>query len=99
MRPSNQNRIESLRSRRAQIDAELARLEAKAKGEARKADTRRKILLGAVVMQEMISDPSLEKLVMDLVAKNLVRPRDRELFGLSASKTGDPQLGLGGSKE
>lgn len=82
MRPSNQNRIESLRSRRAQIDAELARLEAKAKGEARKADTRRKILIGALVMQEMASNPDLEKLVKELTESRLTKPRDRALFQL-----------------
>lgn len=82
MRPSNQNRIESLRSRRAQIDAELTRLEAKARGEARKADTRRKILIGALVLQEMTSNPDLEKLVMELAAERLTKPRDRDLFQL-----------------
>lgn len=82
MRPKNQERIETLRSRRAQIDAELLRLEAKAKAEDRKTDTRRKILIGAVVMQEMEKRPDFATWMRKLIGQRLTRSRDRALFGM-----------------
>lgn len=84
MRPSNEQRIEALRSRRAQIDAELARLQAKARVLARKEDTRRKILIGAIMMQEMASRPDFDRYVRSLLFDRLEKPRDRALFGFSA---------------
>ena len=82
MRPTNDQRIVALRSRRAQIDEELARLEAKAKKEERKNDTRRKILIGAVILQEMGDKPEFDALVHTLLKQRLTRPNDRALFGL-----------------
>lgn len=82
MRPSNEQRIETLRSRRAEIDAELARLQAKSRVQTRKQDTRRKILIGAVIMQEMKSKPEVNLMVLNLLEERLTKPRDRELFSL-----------------
>ena len=82
MRPTNQDRIEALRSRRAQIDAELSRLEAKARVEHRKIDTRRKILIGAVILQEMADREDFSQFVHGLLAQRLTKPRDRNLFDL-----------------
>lgn len=80
MRPSNQERIEALRSRRAQIDVELSRLEAKARATSRKIDTRKKILVGAVVLHEMEQNPELMTLIERLLRSRLTKPRDRVLF-------------------
>lgn len=82
MRRTNTERIDALRSRRAQIDAELLRLEAKAKAEDRKSDTRRKILIGAVVMQEMERRNDFAAWIKRLLGQRLTRPRDRALFGM-----------------
>jgi protein subunit release factor B len=85
MRPSTLDRIENLRARRAQLDAELSRLEAKTRSENRKMDTRRKILIGAIIMQEMEDDPEVDAHVKGLLEKRLSKPRDRSLFNLPAS--------------
>lgn len=83
MRPKNNERLELLRQRRAAIDAELGRLLAKERTEKRKEDTRRKILLGAVVMQEMENHPDeIGAWAMKLLAARLTKPRDRALFDL-----------------
>ena len=80
MRPSNQERIEALRVRRAEIDAELSRLSARARADSRKQDTRRKILIGAVILQEMQDKPEFRDYVHSLLKARLSKPRDRELF-------------------
>lgn len=82
MRPTNEQRIEALRQRRAQLDAELSRLEAKARTETRKQDTRRKILIGAVILQEMKDRPEFDEWVTGLLRDRLKKPHDRDLFQL-----------------
>ena len=83
MRPSTQQRIEAIRAKRAQMDAELARLEGRVRSETRKLDTRRKILIGAVVMQEMESQPDIDAWIRKLLNERLLKNRDRVLFDLA----------------
>lgn len=82
MSPSHEARIENLRSRRAQIDAEILRLHARDKTQSRKDDTRRKILIGALIMSEMEGRQDFNDWVRSLLARKLNKPRDRALFGL-----------------
>lgn len=77
----NEKKLETLREKRAQLDAEIARVEARRRMDARKADTRRKILIGAVIMQEMEQRAEFEQWVKKTLAKRLDKPRDRALFG------------------
>lgn len=83
MSDGKSNRIETLRARRAQIDARLSQLEARSRAEKRKEDTRRKILLGAILMQEMEARPETDAWARKLLAERLAKPRDRALFNLS----------------
>lgn len=78
----NDHQLERLQARKAQLEADIARRQARARVEERKADTRRKILIGAVVMQEMKSNPYTEAWMLDLLAERLTKARDRALFGL-----------------
>ncbi len=78
----NQTRLQNLREKRAQLDAEIARLEARKRLEERKADTRRKILIGAVMLQEMSDRDDFAEWVNQTLAQRLDKPRDRKLFGL-----------------
>lgn len=83
MAKGKEKRIENLRAKRDQLDAEITRLQARSRVDARKADTRRKVLLGALVMQEMAAKPDeIGVWTNKLLAERLVRDRDRELFGL-----------------
>lgn len=85
---TNEERLEDLRKRRAALDAEVNRLQAKKRLADRKADTRRKILLGAVVMQEMESKPDkIGVWAKQLLDERLKKPRDRALFGLENSES------------
>lgn len=82
MPPGNDKRIEALRTKRAQIDAELTRLHAQSRAEERKADTRRKILIGAIILQEMEAQLEIDAWVRKLLQERLRKDRDRTLFGL-----------------
>lgn len=48
----------------------------------RKEDTRRKILIGAMILGEMKNNPKTEKEIMERLDNFLDKPKDRELFGL-----------------
>lgn len=62
------NRLEQLKRREAQ--------------EARKQDTRRKILTGAVVLKAAEHDAEFAALLRARLDRGLIAPRDRVLFGL-----------------
>lgn len=87
MAPVNDKRLEALRTRRAQIEAELSRLEAKLKADNRKADTRKKILVGAVVLGEAANRPEIDRWLRKLLEQRLTKDRDRALFGLGPMTT------------
>lgn len=62
------NRLEQLKRREAQ--------------EARKQDTRRKILAGAVVLKAAEQDAEFAAVLRARLNQGLIAPRDRVLFGL-----------------
>jgi len=86
MLPRHQKRAETLRAKKAQIEAQLAQIDARAKTAKRKAETRRKILIGAVILQEMALRPDFDAWVYKLLEKRLTKDRDRQLFGLENIK-------------
>lgn len=82
MKPRNSERVEALRARKAQIEAEISRLQATARSKSRKADTRKKILIGALILQEMERRQDFDAWVRKLLAEGLTKNRDRALFDL-----------------
>ncbi|MFC1609704.1 hypothetical protein ACFL6C_01980 [Myxococcota bacterium] len=48
----------------------------------RKKDTRRKILVGAMILERMKKDPDYQGQVLKSLDRFLFKPNDRELFGL-----------------
>ena len=78
-----ERKLDTLRRRRATIDAEMLRIEAKTRFNKRKADTRRKILVGAIMLREMENDPlGFGNWAEKLLEEKITRPRDRMLFRL-----------------
>jgi phage-related baseplate assembly protein len=73
-------RLATLAVRRDQIAARLAAMEARTRTAVRKADDRRKFLLGAFVLREMETDASLRNRVAALLPGFLTRPADQALF-------------------
>lgn len=76
------DRVESLRQKRAQIDAQLQAAEARQKEQARKADTRRKVIAGALAVEHMEKnkDSEFARTMRRLLDEYVTRPADRRLF-------------------
>ena len=81
-------RIESLEERLRQLKAQQQRLDARRRTldsrRARTADTRRKILVGAVVLAKVEQGVLAESVLQGWLEGALERADDRALFGLAA---------------
>ena len=80
MKPTD--KIEALRQKQAQIAAQLKAAEAREKETARKADTRRKVIAGALAVEHAEKNPKSEfaKVLTKLLDEYVARPADRALF-------------------
>lgn len=76
--------IEAQQKKLAQLKAQKQKMEAlqkaKLSGLARRQDTRRKVLAGAMVLELMDKDPEVGKQMLGKLSAFLVRPDDRALF-------------------
>ena len=73
--------LEKLKQLKAQKQAIEARERTKQKGQQRKDDTRRKILLGSYLIKKMQNEANKEKILAEL-NEYLTENRDRQLFDL-----------------
>ena len=78
-----QRRKGQLEAAAAALAARLKQLEQREKAGERKADTKRKILVGAVVLDYARKDPRLDVWLRRRLDELLKRPQDRALFGLA----------------
>ena len=86
MATKREERINKLEAKRDQINARLQRERARESAEARKADTRRKIIIGAGVESAIkggLLDSASVYAALDQV---ITRERDREALGLPVGK-------------
>ena len=79
-------RLEKLEKQQAQLEARIRAEQSKHKQKERKADTRRKILVGACVMARMETNEILKRDVMAWLDHDLKRDVDREMFGWTPLK-------------
>src|SRR3984957_15236245 len=81
-RRSTTDRLETLRQKRDQLDAQLRALEARKKQAERKSDTRRKVIAGALALEhfEANRDSEFARILFRLLDEYVVRPYDRGLF-------------------
>lgn len=82
-----EERLKALEQKQAQIKAQIQALKARDTAKDRKEDTRRKILIGGVVLKMVKSGEMQEANLMRLLDKNLASERDRALFGLADNKS------------
>ena len=73
-----ERQIEQMKARRQLMAARQVK-------RSRAEDTRRKILAGAVVLQEAQANPGFRNWLVHKLDRKLVRPNDRKLFDLSTS--------------
>jgi len=74
---------EKLKQLKAQRQAVLSREKAKEKQQARKDDTRRKILIGSCMLKITAEDDQARSKLLAQMDKYLTDSKDRQLFGLS----------------
>ena len=76
------DRLELLRQKRDQLDAQLKALEARRKQGERKADTRRKVIAGALALEHFQANRNTEfgRVMFRLLDEYVIRPHDRALF-------------------
>jgi polyphosphate kinase 2 (PPK2 family) len=72
-------KIEAARKRAAQAKARLADLEARASQQARRLDTRRKVILGGLLIDAAGKDDRFSKVITALMAR-MVREQDQKAF-------------------
>lgn len=79
--------LDTLKKKRDQLNARIAKLNARKASEARRLDTRRKIVAGALLLDAVAADRQAEQPVgiarwWDAQLPHLKRPQDRALFEL-----------------
>jgi hypothetical protein len=74
------DRIAALKQKQEQLAARLNTLNATAKKEERKRDTRRKIVVGGAVLLAMEKDSALANLVKAVLAQSVGRPIDKAVI-------------------
>jgi hypothetical protein len=81
-RKSTAERLKTPRDKREQLDAQLRALEARNKQAERRADTRRKVIAGALALEHYEKNPDSEfhRIIFRLLDEYVVRPHDRALF-------------------
>ena len=87
------DRIRSLKEQRARINAEIQRVRGRESLEERKRETRRLILMGAMLRDRIARKELPEKLFKADMDRFLDRDQDRALFGLPPKAPHGEDLG------
>lgn len=82
---------ERLKQQKAKAEAQIARLQAAKTKKSRADETRKKILLGALILKKFENDAELEKTTKIELDSFLVRDDDRALFGLEPLQRSEPE--------
>lgn len=75
--------IEAQAKKLAQLKLQKAKLDHQDKGARKKADTRKKILVGSYMMAQMESKEDTKNRMLSGLEKYLTRPDERALFGFA----------------
>ena len=76
-------RLNTLKAKKAALEAQIRREEGRERSRRYKLDTRRKILAGAAVLDEAEHKPEYQATLLKLLGRFLTKPQDRDLFGLT----------------
>lgn len=77
---STDAQLDALKKRKGQIEAQISALNARRQKEAKRIDTRRKVVAGAILLEHCEHDASFKDLVASLLNRFLTRDVDRALF-------------------
>lgn len=84
-RKSPEQKIEELQQQEKQLKARIQRERAKLKDAQRRADTRRKVIAGALALEHQ--DEAFQATLKGLLDTHVKRDADRALFGLPPLQT------------
>jgi len=76
------SKLDQLTKRREELNAQIQILKAKENQKKRKEDTKRKILIGGVVMKMLKTGEMPQERLSQLLDKHLEKKADREIFNL-----------------
>ncbi len=82
------NELEKLLEKEKQLKAKIQAAKSREREKERKLDTRRKILIGAMVLEGMKNSEEYETKIRQNLDKYLTKNKDRVLFGLPEIKEG-----------
>jgi len=80
------SKLDQLTKKRQQLNVQIQTLKSKESLQKRKEDTKRKVLIGGVVMKILKTGEMPQERLEHLLDKHLERPSDRVLFGLSEKR-------------
>lgn len=72
--------LEELRQKEAKLKAQIQKKQAQVRAAERKRDTRRKIIAGAIALEQTEHDPAFAAKFLALLKEHVTRPEDRKLF-------------------
>ena len=79
-------KLEKLNLKREQLNAQIQAIKSKEASQKRKDDTRRKVLIGGVVMKMLKTGEMPQERLTQILDKHLEKDADRALFVLKESK-------------
>lgn len=83
------SKIDTLTQKRDEINEQIKKLKARESNKRRKEDTKRKILIGGVVIKMLREGEMPEDRLNQILDKHLEKDADRALFELPAKKKGE----------
>ena len=91
MAKTEQEQLADLQEKMRQLQAKAEAIQARQKERQRKADTRRKVILGGVLLDRAEHEPRVAQFVAKLV-NELTRPQDKKAFeGWAPPNSGQPE--------
>ena len=85
------DRLKKLRQQQEELAQKIRLEESRLKEQARKDDTRRKIIAGAVALDLANNHPQFRALLYEAMNQAVTAERDRDLLGLAGASSVNPQ--------
>lgn len=89
------SKLDQLTKKREQLNAQIQALKAKENKKKRKDDTRRKILIGGVVMKMLKTGEMPQERLNQILDKHLDKEADRALFDLPSNAKDEEKIQIG----
>ena len=77
---TDQEKLDALKAQKKKLDQRIQKHNTAIKEKQRKADTRRKIIVGALALEHAEHDENFAAILNRLIAQHVTRPEDRKLF-------------------